>query len=381
MIFWIACALLTLAAVMAILLPFVKARPRTTGALDAVGGNDLEVYKDQLREIDEDEARGLISGGDAVAARTEVSRRILKIAAGTSSTPIPTGHKGGRLAVAVVSLGVPLAAWIGYGFTGSPQIPDQPFEARLQKPASESTIAELIAKTETHLAANPNDGKGWEVIAPIYLRLEKFDQAALAFKRSSELLGASFKSEVGLAQALTGMNGGQVGPDAEAAFKRASQMAPADPQPPFMLATALAQKGQYLDAKASFEQLLLKAPADAPWRQAVERSIAELNVAINADGAGTAKGPTPADIDNAATMPDADRMAMIEGMVAGLDAKLKDNPSDKDGWLRLIRSYAMLKKQDDAMSALQRARAGLSGNSQGLSEVKALALELGLEAS
>jgi cytochrome c-type biogenesis protein CcmH len=381
MIFWIACALLTLAAVMAILLPFVKAEQRTTEAMAAAGGNDLEVYKDQLREIDEDEGRGLISGVDAEAARTEVSRRILKVAAETPSAPIPTGHTGGRIAVAIVSLGVPLAAWIGYGFTGSPQMPDQPFEARLQKPASQSTIAELIAKTETHLAANPNDGKGWEVIAPIYLRLEKFDQAALAFKRSSELLGSSFQSEVGLAQALTGMNGGKVGPDAEAAFNRANALDPADPQPPFMLATALAQKGQYVDAKAAFERLLVKAPADAPWRAAVERSIAELNVAINAPGGGQGKGPTPADIDNAAAMSDADRMTMIEGMVAGLDAKLKDNPDDKDGWLRLIRSYAMLKKREDAVSALQRARAGLADNTQGLSEVKALAVELGLEAS
>jgi cytochrome c-type biogenesis protein CcmH len=84
-------------------------------------------------------------------------------------------------------------------------------------------------------------------------------------------------------------------------------------------------------------------------------------------------------VKRAAGMSDADRTAMIEGMVANLDSKLTENPSDKDGWLRLIRSYTMLKKPDDAKAALQRARAGLSGNDGALSEVNALAVDMGLE--
>ena len=71
---------------------------------------------------------------------------------------------------------------------------------------------------------------------------------------------------------------------------------------------------------------------------------------------------------------------MIEAMVAGLDDKLKSNPADKDGWLKLIRSYVVLGKTDMAIGAMKRAEAGLASNKSGLSEIKALATELGLKA-
>lgn len=379
MMFPVVCALLTFIAVMSVLLPYLRRAPVSSAGVVPSDANDLEVYKDQLREIDQDEIRGVIGKDDANAARTEVSRRILKLRLAEEPSVAVSGAPNGRKVAFAAALMVPLVAWGIYGFTGSPGMPDQPFLARLDAPSGQASIEVLIAKTERHLAENPNDGKGWEVIAPIYLRTGQFDKAAEAFRRSSQINGTTAKTEIGLGEALAGLNDGMIGADALAAFKRAGDLAPGDPQPKIYLATELAQQGKFGEARTAFSAILASAPQDAPWRGVVERSIAQLDEAAKASVGETAPGPTQADVESAAGMSDADRLAMIEGMVAGLDAKLTANPADKDGWLRLIRSYAMLKKPDAAKAALLRARVGLAGNDSALSEIKALAGEMGLE--
>lgn len=377
MIFWIACAALTFLAVLAVLLPYLKRAGGTDAAQADDGG--LEIYKDQLREIDGDLARGQISADDAEAARVEVSRRILRLnAAGDSFDALNPG-KAGRLAVVAAAIVIPAAAWIGYTATGSPSLPDQPFATRLEQPAGEASIEVLIAKTEAHLAANPKDGKGWEVIAPVYLRTGQFGKAVEAYGKANEILGPSVRNEIGLGEALAGTNGGMIGADSLAAFERAAKLAPDDPQPKILIATALAQKGSLPEAKAAFEAILAGAPKDAPWRAIVEQSVAQLDAAIKNPSQSAQPGPSQAEVDSAAAMSAGDRTAMIEGMVAKLDARLTDNPADKDGWLRLIRSYAVLNKPDEAKAALVRARAGLAADPAALSEVKALAAEMGLE--
>lgn len=366
MLFWLICAGLTLAATAAALLPLAK----SPAAIADAGGNDIEVYKDQLRELEQDSARGLIGGDEAGAARIEISRRILK-AASSGDSKSNAHPAAAKMAVATVVL-VPVLAWGAYFAAGSPHMPDQPIAMRMQAPAENAPIDVLLAKTEAHLAANPEDGRGWDVIAPVYLRLGQFDKAVGAFERAIKINGPAFRSEIGLAEALAGRNGGMIGPDSEAAFRRAALLEPGNPQPAIMLATAKAQRGEMAAAKTDFESILGKAPSDAPWRALVEQSLASINAAISQPG------PTGSDIEAASQMSDGDRAAMIESMVAGLDEKLKTNPEDKDGWLRLIRSYTVLGKKELAVEALDRARTGLATNPAGLSEINALAAELGL---
>ena len=377
MIFWLISAALTLAAVSAALLPLTKRQ----AAVVPADANDLEVYKDQLRELADDLARGLISPENASAAKLEISRRILRLDTEAPTQSGSTRSNWPTKAAVGAALMIPVIGWGGYLLSGQPQMPDQPIAVRMSTPPANAPIEVLLAKTEQHLALNPNDGKGWEVIAPVYLRLGQFEKAALAFRQTLKLNGASLKNELGLGEALAGLNNGLIGPDAEEAFQRAAALAPDDPQPKILLAAALAQRGQYRQAKAAFQAILATAPADAPWRAIVEQSIANLETAQTKPVPDAGQpGPTAADVENAAGMSAADRTAMIEGMVANLDEKLKNNPADKAGWLRLIRSYAMLGKPDTALEALERAQQGLAGDTAGLSEVNALAAELGLKA-
>ena len=73
MTFWILTAALALATTAI----FVRAALRGRDSGEPPAAYDLRVYRDQLKEIDRDAARGLIAAEEAERLRSEVSRRIL----------------------------------------------------------------------------------------------------------------------------------------------------------------------------------------------------------------------------------------------------------------------------------------------------------------
>jgi len=208
MVFWTVAALLTLAASLAVLLPL--SRRRTPD--DSGQNNDLEVYRDQLSELDRDAARGLVAPADVAEAHAEIARRILK-ADKAGSPVVATAMVSSRAIAAMAVIAVPLVSWGSYVALGSPDLPSQPLAARLAKNADQSTVAKLVARAEAHLAANPEDGRGWDVLAPIYLRLGRADEAVTAYRNAIRLAGASASREAGLGEALSTTAGGVVTAD------------------------------------------------------------------------------------------------------------------------------------------------------------------------
>jgi cytochrome c-type biogenesis protein CcmH len=275
--------------------------------------------------------------------------------------------------VAGAIIAMPALAFVAYLWLGSPEYPDQPLAAR-QPSAGDMTT--LIAAVEARLATAPDDGRGWDVIAPVYLRLGRSGDAAEAYTNAIRLLGSSAEREIGLGEAMTTMNGGTVTADANAAFARANVLVPTDPRPRFYLALALKQAGRVDEALAAWRALLADAPADAPWAAVVEEQIAALEPVPDASF-----GPTADDIVAAEDMTPEDRQAMIEDMVASLAARLESEPADADGWARLVRSYMVLGRAEDAHAALVKARVALSGDAPGLAAVEATARQVGVEAS
>jgi cytochrome c-type biogenesis protein CcmH len=379
MLFWVIAALLTLGASLAVLVP-LSGRP---AARVAAGSHDLEVYRDQLAELDRDAERGLIQPAEAGEARTEIARRILKAdksvaeAAAKSRAESRSMRAIGMAAV----LAVPLVSWGIYVATGSPDLPAQPLAARLEKNPADSTVDELVGRAEAHLAANPDDGRGWDVLAPIYLRLGRFPEAVTAYGNAIRLDGASGVRESGLGEALAAASGGMITADAQAAFARALELEPGQPKAAFFLASAQAQEGRIEEAVAAWRAMLATLPQDSPWRGAVEQAIAEGDRRLAAADGDPAPGPTQDEVDAAAEMSAEDRNDMIETMVAGLDAKLRQNPRDLEGWARLVRSYQVLGRTDDARDALQRGIAAFGENSAESKRLAETAATLGLTIS
>jgi cytochrome c-type biogenesis protein CcmH len=368
MLFWIVAALLTLLACLAILVPAVRARD--PGSTDS--DHDLEVYQDQLAELERDVRRGVIGRTEAEQARAEIGRRILRVAGPDSRTAPARSSQMGRMVATLAVLAVPLASWGIYAVTGSPNLPGQPLQARLDANPADNSIEELVARAEGHLAANPEDGRGWDVLAPIYYRMGRYNDAVVAYRSAIRLQGPSVTRELGLGEAIAADAGGTITTEAQAALERALVLEPQNPQAQFLLATAMAQEGKSAEASQAWRSMLAGLSADSPWRGAVEQSLARLGERP------AIPGPSTEDIDAAGLMLDKDRARMIEDMVAGLDRRLRDDPADAEGWRRLVQSYLVLDRRADARDALTRGIDALGAESEQAATLEAFAAERGV---
>lgn len=371
MVFAIVAALLTAAASLAVLVPLGRGRPRPPA-----GSHEDEIYRDQLAELERDAARGLIGVAEAREARAEIGRRLLASAADESSPTAAPAMRWARAVAAAAVLVVPLVAWGLYGVLGSPALPGQPLAARLANCGSNSSIEELVGCAETHLSRNPGDGRGWDVLAPIYMRMQRFPEAVTAYEHAVRLLGETPDRLAGLAEAMAGAAGGVVTPEAAASLHKAVAIDPGHARSRFMLALADAQAGRADEARRGWATLLADLPPDTAWRVPVSDAISELDASLS--GTEQASGPSRADIDAAASLSADDRSAMIESMVAGLDERLRQDPGDGEGWLRLVRSYVVLERRDDARAALDRGLAALDPNGEAARRLADLGRELGL---
>lgn len=383
MLIWLILAGLTATVLLVLLRPLAA---RT--AEHAPEGFDAAVYRDQLNEIESDRARGLIGVEEAEAARIEISRRLL--AADSNARQAQRSKVSGTTAKAAllgVAVALPLLVLGLYLVYGSPRLPDQPLVARLEDPASEQNLAALVARVEARLREHPEEGEGWEVIAPVYMSWRRYNDAADAYSQAIRLLGESPKRLSGQGQALVLANSGVVTERARHALERALELDQTLVEPRILLAIAKEQDGRFADAIADWRALLAAAEADAPWRAMVETRIAAAQAQLDgkpdqarsADmGTGGERGPSDADIAAAETMAPAERQAMVERMVQGLAARLDQDGGDLPGWLKLVRAYSVLNRKEDAVKALQRAKSQFSGDTQALDQLDRLAAELGL---
>lgn len=387
MLLWLVLAIMTAVVVGLLLHPLLT---RHDGAAAASVDGGSAVYRDQLAEVDAEAARGLIGAEEAEAARREIARRLIASAAPADEAPATSPAAASQttpwVAVAIAAL-LPLVALVTYIQTGAPGISAQPIAARRTAPPVNADLAKLIDAVEARLKANPEDGRGWDVIAPVYLRLARYPEAADAYARAGRLLGESARRLGGLAEARMLADGGRIGPEARAALTRLLELEPGHLQARFWLAFAKEQDGDLAAAATDYARLLDEAPRDVSWRPMLEERLqAVRGEAEGAKGAAmppaaagpAAPGPSASDIAAAERMSPADRQAMIDGMVSGLAARLEKDGRDLPGWERLIRAYTVLGRKDDAVAALGRARKSLADEPQALAALADLAKSLGL---
>jgi cytochrome c-type biogenesis protein CcmH len=379
MIFWISAAVLTVGATLLVLLPLT----RRVHVPVSDNQYDVEVYRDQLRELDADEKRGLIDPVSSEQARAEIGRRLIKSAKAVEEDKAlvrPTKSATREWLTLATVLVIPLISWGIYAQTGSPDLPAQPLAERLAKPADQSTPAELIARAEAHLTLNPDDGQGWEVLAPIYLRLGRPADAVTAYRHAIRLNGDSAGRQLGLGQAMAAAADGKITPEAEAVFRHALELDPSDMRPQFYIIDGWMQQGRLPEARDLIRKLLAEAPADVPWRDQAQAALTKLDQEIAGDAPDVSDvektGPDASQVEAAAGMNNEDRAAMIEGMVGNLAERLKQSPDDIEGWERLVRSYVVLNRPNDALEALVRARKALAADK--IARLEAVASELGL---
>lgn len=373
MTLWFVFALMTVAAVFAVLWPLSRGgRPQSEGS-------EAAVYKDQLSEIDRDVAGGLIGSTEAEAARVEISRRLLAARDSQDVPPIASSTRLRRSAAILALVGLPIVAVAIYLPLGSPRLGDFPLAQRARAPDAAQPFENMVAQVEAHLEKNPTDGRGWNVLAPVLARLGRFDDAVRAYRNSITYNGDSPERRSDLGETLVGAAGGVVTAEAKAEFERAVAMNVDDVKARYFLGLAAEQDGRGSEAASIWRAMLAKAPPDAPWRPLVQAALARVG-GVPAPSLG-ASAPALSNEAMAAAkdMNEADRGEMIRGMVERLATRLKQNGDDVEGWLRLVRAYIVMGDRDKAKSALDDARQAVANDAARLRQLNDGLKNLGLD--
>jgi cytochrome c-type biogenesis protein CcmH len=366
MTLWFVFALMTAAAIFAVLWPL------SHGSRPQHDGSEAVVYGDQLAEIDRDVSAGLINPPEAEAARVEISRRLLAAADNRRDPPAESNIRLRRAAAFVALVGLPVVAVALYYPLGSPRLGDFPLAQRTRAPEPTQPLDDLVAQVEQHLEKNPADGRGWSVLAPVLGRLGRYDDAVRAFRNSITYNGDSAERRADLGEALIAAAGGVVTGEAKAEFERAIALNADDVKASYFLGLAAEQDGRSAEAASIWRAMLAKAPANAPWRPLVQAALVRV-------GGSPVPALPDAAVAAAKDMNETDRSAMIRGMVERLATRLKQNGDDVEGWLRLVRAYTVLGDQDRAKGALTEARQAVANDPERLRQLNEGLKNLGLD--
>ncbi len=411
LVFWISVGLATLIAIVWTLYPLLK-REKTTPAARA--SYDMQVFKDQLKEIDSDEQRGIITEAEAKRVRTEVSRRLLTAAkAEETEAPLPNAPKSatyGLAAVLVLSVTLGgLGLYRSWGHVGMPDLPlteniarataaqnDRPSQTEAEAiiaaqnaetlnlpdltalTQGQSRDSELLAQLAEVLKDRPNDLEGHRLLTRNLAAAGRFIEAHAAEDKVLEILGDAITPEDYLehAELMILATEGYVSPDAIAALNEVMSTIPENPRARYYAGLALAQYDQPREAYIMWNQLLQEGPEDAPWIPVIRSAIDDLGrqAGMVAQQAPLA-GPDSAQVQAAGDMTPAERQDMIRSMVTQLTERLATDGGTVEEWVRLIGANTVLGEEDATAKAIADARAAFADSPAALARINQAATQ------
>ncbi|WP_189368746.1 c-type cytochrome biogenesis protein CcmI [Tateyamaria omphalii] len=405
MVFWTITALLTVA----VLATLARAMLRGSVGDRPPAAYDLDVYRDQLREVDRDLARGVVSETDADRIRTEVSRRILAADAALQKHAKSTAQSGGLVSLALTLAIVVVGSYAIYTQLGAPGYGDLALANRIEaaqilrqeRPSQETAEASLeasslppnvdpdyvvlVERLRQAVVTRPDDIQGHELLSRAEGRLGNFAAAHAAKAQVLLLKGdqttATDFSEY--ADLLILAAGGYVSPEAEGVLDRVLSMDPADGPARYYYGLMMSQTGRPDTALRIWDQLLREGPTDAPWIEPVTAQIEQMafragvNYAMPTIGSG--RGPSSEQIEAAEGLSPAERMEMIQGMVSGLSDRLATEGGPVEDWAQLISALGVLGQMDQANAILINAREVFGDDPRAADVLSRTADRIGLE--
>ena len=434
MTLWFVLTIMIAVAAVLVSAPFIRRFDRPQAEV----AGDIEVYRDQLKEVESELRQGLIEDAQAEAARLEIKRRALA-ADQMEQHDLPKLSRNERnFAVACVT-GIVVLGSVGlYAVTGNPDLPSTQGSgaakrmtgafarqtsilegieaAAVQSPADENEqqprsqrglppVDEMIRRLAARLLQNPNDVEGWRTLGWSYASTGRFSEASEAYAKAIELSPARAELRSAYIEALVRSADGAITPDAWNAIEETLRLDPKDARARFFRGLAKVQDGDGTSALTEWMELLKDVDSDEAFAADLKNRISELEREMDVAAArpsvpkpGAAsgllealraptglqisraieKGPTSEDVRAAETMAPADRSAMIRGMVDRLAGRLEQSPRDADGWIKLIRSRVVLGETALAERALARGLEVFADDPQQRARIASAAQQLGL---
>jgi len=350
---WIAAALISAALAVLIVQRAVSAAGARRGDNPA-----LAVYRRQMAELDELAERGVLADAERRSVRAETGRRLLA-AAERGEAPL---KRSGNRVILIAASAAPLLALAAYLALGAPNYADQPFKSRLAewRAADPSTLAapQMAAILRVIAAERPTDPEPLRQLAIAEFASRQPTEAVQALHKAIALAPRRADLWELLGQALSAQNGGEADADAQDAFRHLLAIDPADVNARYYLARAKIAAGDAAGGLADWRALQASLKAGDARGPELAQQIQQV--------AATGKLPVAASDQDQAVGP-----PQIQAMVDGLAARLKANPDDPAGWVRLVRAYAVLGETDRRDAALAAARQRYAGKPDILAQLNA----------
>lgn len=380
---WLLFIIILLITLNLLILPMIRARNNQVTIRETY---DAAIYKDQLKEADRDCERGLLSSEQLDAVKIEIQRKLLNASDQSNSnrTPIPTFNPK-----KITAFGLVLFLSIGsvgiYSFLGSPKLGNKAFADRdlekerkaLNDKQAISEMMTLVEGLEKQLDTDPNNLNGWLMLGRSAVSLGQFQRAVKAYEKALKLSPENIDVLINYAETLIFSNEGQVSRDALRSLQYAHKTNAANPKARYYIALHHAQTGNMRLAIQHWVDLLSISLPDAPWVQTVQtqikRAAEEAKIDITSikpslealqiskdirksiNDQEVISGPNLSDVEAAGKMSTENKRKMILSMVQRLEDRLKENPNDRQGWLRLSKAFEVMGYTEKAAHAMDQA--------------------------
>ena len=430
MVIWIILAIMASTAAALLSVPFIWRidRPQA-GAV-----NDIDVYRDRLKEVENERRQGVIDDAQAEATRLEIVK--FALAANKmerSAMPLLSGRERNFATICITGI-VALGSVGLYAAAGNPSRPltpssvapqpaiasepavpgnlVKPLQAFLAENKGQSQpqsglppVDEMIQRLAARLLQNPKDGQGWRTLGWSYSSIGRFAEASEAYAKAIELSPNDAEIRNARVEALVRSADGTVTADARTAVEDTLKIDPKNAHARFYKGLATEQDGDKAAALTDWREVLRDANPDESWVPDLKNRISGLERELGQDTAvrptekltivggssetsGVAgaparppaieRGPSPQDVRTADAMPPTERSAMIQGMVDRLANRLEKSPHDADGWIKLIQSRMVLGEAELARQALARSIEAFNDDTEQRDRIIAAAQQLGL---
>lgn len=354
-------ALITLLVVAWVVRPLL--RPAPQGGVSSLRLN-ADIYRDQLQTLEHDLARGVISAPDYEATRDELQLRLLDDTEAPTEAPQVTNTSfwTARRTAAVIFVLLPLGAGGMYWWLGAPSAIDPVATQQ----ATNDKIVQMIDGLAARLKANPDNPKGWAMLARSYKVMGRLEEAAQAYAKAGDVVNADPDLLVDYAELLAMRANDNIEGRPLELVTKALALNPQHPMGLMISGVAAYRRDDFAGAAAQWEKLLLVLEPGSPDAQQVEADIAEARTKAGLPGSkktttkpatntvavpaanGTDGGKGPA-VDAATAGPMTQEK--INQMVERLAERLKANPDDLAGWARLARAYKVQNRLAEAEQA------------------------------
>jgi cytochrome c-type biogenesis protein CcmH len=330
MFFWFIAIAVTAIACAALYYAGAGRMVNATGPDSPTANNHFRLV---LAGIDADLANGKLAEPDAVAAKGELAREMLRQQneAAAAAKPQPELRRSTILIFLAAMAALSLAT---YGLLGSPNLPGMPLAGRTDIATQDIDVDAAVAKIEERLKSHPDDLRGWTVLAPVYLQTGRYPEAEHAYRQIMALGGTDADTKTNLAETLMLQADGRATGEAMTLLQSAAASDPTHVLSRLYIAAELTRTGKYDEAVAAWDAALALSKGGESWVTAANEGRA---AALN-------KGVAPATTTGAES-------EAIASMVAGLATRLDTKGGSIEEWTQLVRAYVVLGELEKAQTA------------------------------